>query len=172
MNQQPFFFSFCEFWLTKLIEAYIGIKSNLILLKKKKEIWSVPFIDVCSIRRNVIFFQTNNQCYSFSFLWGSIVKQDGEKRESYIYGKDMQLYRTTLTEMLQCWSLVERMLFSYQLTGHLTLELEAEVSFERISYSFQTWNWIFSFLIGHFRIIFEMVYFLIKSLRSHAKGLV
>lgn len=119
---------------------------------------------------NVIFFQTNNQCYSsFSFLWGSIVKQDGEKRESYIYGKDMQLYRTTLTEMLECWSLVERMLFSYQLTGHLTLELEAEVSFERISYSFQTWNWIFSFLIGHFRITFEMVYFLIKSLRSHAK---
>ena len=36
MNQQSFFFSFCEFWLTKLIEAYIGIKNNLILLKKNE----------------------------------------------------------------------------------------------------------------------------------------
>ena len=164
---------------------------------------------------------------------------------------------STLTEMLECWLLVERMLFSYQLTGQLNTGIggrgqPAFLSFERISYSFQTWNWIFSFffwlylfifldlfllfiyfltlqycigfaiyqhesatgihvfhilnpppspyqppgssqstnpkhpasciepglatpwifsfLIGHFKIIFEMVYFLIKSLRSHAKG--
>lgn len=32
-------------------------------------------------------------------------------------------------EMLECWLFVGGMLFSYQLTGHLTLDLEAEVSF-------------------------------------------
>ena len=79
-------------------------------------------------------------------------------------------------EMLECWLLVGGMLFSYQLTGHLTLNLEAEASF--LSFERILWKHLlylsnleldFLFLIGHFRTIFEMVCFLIKYLRSHAK---
>lgn len=58
---------------------------------------------------------------------------------------------------------VGRIVSSSQLTGHLALEPEVEASL----LSFPGPG--FFALAGHFRIIFEMIDFLIKSLKSHIK---
>ena len=79
-------------------------------------------------------------------------------RQSHIYDR------------LECY-LSGGIVFSYQLAGHLALEPEAEASFlscpgPPITFKLGTG---FSAFTGHSRTIFEMVHFLIQSLRSHTQ---
>lgn len=106
-------------------------------------------------------------CFSSFILGDSDVKQDREERE----GKGHELCRTALTGTLECWLLVGRIFFSYQLTSHLTLVLEAEANLSRflgspVPFKLGTG---FSALAGHFKIIFATVHFLKILKLAHKK---
>lgn len=147
MDQQSFFFSFCGFWFTELIEACVGIKSYF-LTKKKYEIFHL--LTFAKVRGNIRFFLANNQCvpplYSYE---AALSNKTGEKRNGYTCRWAVKLCRTALAEVLECWSLAGGLL-SYQLTGHLTLDLGAEdslLSFPeppvlfRLGTGFSAFNW-------------------------------